>query len=1424
MRKINTFQFIFEAIKKYEIIDFGYKTNGLIPYVTLKNNTIFHHLPTSMPVALGPNNEKVFNEKNFISNFFRGIVNVIYDIEFRNIQSQRKYKQHSMYEYRLGDVVVEVGAYLGYYAMHAAQKVGPSGHVLAIELVPQNYSILKMNLMTNFPNNTTAINMGVYNKKGNKEACIGPNQIASFREGVVSNYTSEFSNVMVEMDTMDNILRENNIDDVDLMIIQTNGNEIEVLEGMRNSIVKIKNIAIAVPYNREGTDHEAIIFDFLQPNGFFVKKMDVWIYGKNTNVNFEEDQKEMGKKKKKKRYKANVMSNLSSDDRKLKKLDKKVPTISACMIVKDEEEFLAPCLKSIKDYVDEIIIVDTGSKDRTVEISESFGAKVYHHPWENNFSKHRNQSIAYASGDWIFVIDADEEVVHWDDRLEPVLQNKDVDSVYVKVNNIFGGGAGEACHNSIRLFRKTKSIRYEGSVHNQLMGTNNSSASSVVIYHKGYCLDAEKEEQKYLRTTTLLKNEIEKDSDNPKLHHYLAVAYLGKQLYDKAFLECEKAIYFASNQNQEDDLYLWTYFVGAVSCMNTNRIDEAEKMCLEALQINPMHLDSYYLLSSIYYVQGNEQAFMDHSEKYLSLIKQLNHNPGKFGLMVHNTVKHEWRIHLHRGFTYASFGLNEKSRKEYSIALKKCHNKIEYYKQRCLIHLKRSENRLAEKFLKKALKYNSEDKELNEAEKRLMGIKETGGVGNKSGSMMSQGIKKTNAPTISLCMMVKNEEKFLSKCLDSVKDYVDEIVIVDTGSTDSTVDIARKFTDKIYFHPWEGHFSKHRNQSIKYATKDWIFILDADEMLLKECAQTVRESIQDESIDSVYVVVKNAFDRGSGEAVHNSIRIFRNNGKIHYEGRVHNRIVGTETSKIYPITILHEGYNLPPEESRKKFIRTSELLKKEIEENPQHPRAYHYLAASYLSGEMLEDAIDMAMKAIQLADENNYEDYIYLWSHFIASFSYLKTDRLDDAEQICLKAVHKCHNHLDSHYLLTIIYYTKKDLEKLFHHSKEYLSLFDRIKKTPGEFGPMVHNTVNHRWRVHLHRAFAFQEMDKKRKAEGEYGRALKHCGDKREYYKMLASFYNSRSEFSVAEEYLLESLKYNSNDKELYLLGARIYCELGMRKKEMDFLDEAIKRGVDDIKSLFRLGTIYLEEKSYNESSALLEKVIEMDENHLSARINLGIIARRSGELNKAVMHLEKALEVSPNSLEALSNLGYVYYDGRNFEKAKGIFEYLTYLHPTLLDVLLMLSMIYIRIGGIETVVAECDKILGLLEMDRNMTLNSILDLSNLFVNIGKILLEKEQAAIAILAFEVAYQLNDGSDVILKKIGDICLQKEHYRDSLKYLEKAIRLNPQDWESFFLMGSCYEKMGVKEGAAISYEKARALNPDKTSLKHSAAQQ
>jgi glycosyltransferase involved in cell wall biosynthesis len=997
-------------------------------------------------------------------------------------------------------------------------------------------------------------------------------------------------------------------------------------------------------------------------------------------------------------------------------------TISACMIVKNEEKLLPQCLESIKDVVDEIIIVDTGSTDKTVEIAESYGAKIFHHPWENDFSKHRNQSISYAMGDWIFILDGDEEVIQWDDQLLTILKKEGIDSIHVKVENIYGKGGGEAWHNSIRLFSNNKRINYQGKVHNQLTGTKNSSPSSMVIYHRGYCLDPEAEEQKYSRTVTLLEQEIEKDPSNPKYHHYLAVAHLGNKFYDKALEEAEETLHLASKLDQEDLLYLWTRFVGAVCCININEIAKAERFCYDAIKISPLHIDSHYLLSSISYSQSAMKSFIEHSEKYLSLIAQVKDDPSEFGAMVHNTIGHEWRIRLHRGFALTDLGHKKDAERELSISINKCHDKGEYYKQRCLIHLNRSEYEYAERFFQKALNCSPEDEELLKLRSELQQKKSERKGDNREVRTRTQ----TDSPRISLCMIVKNEEKLLPQCLESIKDVVDEIIIVDTGSTDRTVEIAEKYTDKIYFHPWEEDFSKHRNQSISYATGEWIFILDADEVLSPESGKAILEAVKDESIDSIYATVKNSFDKSRGEAVHNSLRFFRNNGSIHYEGRVHNRVVGEKVRKIYPITIYHEGYNLPPEESRKKFIRTTTILKREIEENPQHPRAYHYLAASYLSEEMYDEALDSAMKAIELAGQNNFDDYLYLWSHFIAGLSYIKINRLDEAEKICLKAIGRSSKHLDSHYLLTVIYTNKKHWNKVFHHSGEYRSLLERTRQTPGEFGPMVHNTINHRWRVYLYRGFAFYETDEREKAEGELTHALYLCENKAEYFKLLALFYMETSELSKAERYLLEALGHNPEEKE----------------KEKQTTAKLLGLNSDVIETLFSLANLYLKDGKLENSMGLYKKILESNKNHTGALINMGNVLRRLGAPTKAIPYLEEAVKASALSMEANSNLAYAYYDCEDYESARNLFQKTCQIDNDLEDIHLHLAIIDLKNMDLESCVFECDQVLRILGLARDEILNGITDLARKFLEIGERFKALQKSHLTTLACHLADEL----------------------------------------------------------------------------------
>lgn len=107
-------------------------------------------------------------------------------------------------------------------------------------------------------------------------------------------------------------------------------------------------------------------------------------------------------------------------------------------------------------------------------------------------------------------------------------------------------------------------------------------------------------------------------------------------------------------------------------------------------------------------------------------------------------------------------------------------------------------------------------------------------------------------PTISVAMIVKNEAADLAQCLDTVKDWVDEIIIVDSGSTDNTQEIAEQYDAKFYSHPdWPG-FGKQRQHAQQYVTSDYVLWLDADERVTPKLRESIQQAVQQDAQNTVY--------------------------------------------------------------------------------------------------------------------------------------------------------------------------------------------------------------------------------------------------------------------------------------------------------------------------------------------------------------------------------------------------------------------------------------------------------------------------------------------------------------------------------------------------------------------------------------------
>ena len=213
---------------------------------------------------------------------------------------------------------------------------------------------------------------------------------------------------------------------------------------------------------------------------------------------------------------------------------------------------------------------------------------------------------------------------------------------------------------------------------------------------------------------------------------------------------------------------------------------------------------------------------------------------------------------------------------------------------------------------------------------------------------------------LSLCMIVRNEQRFLEDCLSSVRDDVDEICIVDTGSTDGTVAIAERFGARVERVEWRDDFAWARNQALAMATKPWILVLDADERL----APTSRAELQllvsrPPAGRGYWVRCRNLNDdiRGGGASSNALVRLFPNEPNVRYRGAIHEYVSRDGAEHGLPsdgtqIEILHYGYTSATVAERHKGERNLRVAQAALEAHPDdHAVRYNYAASALLAGD-----------------------------------------------------------------------------------------------------------------------------------------------------------------------------------------------------------------------------------------------------------------------------------------------------------------------------------------------------------------------------------------------------------------------------------------------------------------------------------------
>jgi glycosyltransferase involved in cell wall biosynthesis len=377
--------------------------------------------------------------------------------------------------------------------------------------------------------------------------------------------------------------------------------------------------------------------------------------------------------------------------------------LTLCMIVRNEEARLADCLESVKDAVDEILIVDTGSTDRTVEIAESFGARIGRFEWNDDFSAARNFAIENATGDWILQIDADEKL-HPDSipHIRGFMENDEIDAVFIAIHNHERTSAGEpriVVHPYPRLFRRREDIRYQGIVHEFLTNLNATVFTALRIDHYGYDCTPEEQKKRRARNEQLCLRQIQRDPNNAVAHFNLSGVYLGEQNIDAAQRHLERAIDLI---DPKDSRYQHFYLMGlhylAGIYGTKGQADRAVQYCQEAMRIRPDYLDPVFMLGEIQFRAGNFEAAESAFKGYLDLRNHLAQKPAK-ALFSQSRFNSHDHVHMRLGTLYQSRGDANRAEQHYQEAIRANPNSIGANLQLARLYTQRMDPGKAKEFL-----------------------------------------------------------------------------------------------------------------------------------------------------------------------------------------------------------------------------------------------------------------------------------------------------------------------------------------------------------------------------------------------------------------------------------------------------------------------------------------------------------------------------------------------------------------------------------------------------------------------------------------------------------------------------------------------------------------------------------------------------
>ena len=473
-------------------------------------------------------------------------------------------------------------------------------------------------------------------------------------------------------------------------------------------------------------------------------------------------------------------------------------------------------------------------------------------------------------------------------------------------------------------------------------------------------------------------------------------------------------------------------------------------------------------------------------------------------------------------------------------------------------------------------------------------------------------------------MIVKNEAENLPNCLESVRDIMDQIVIVDTGSEDDTVEIAKSFGAEVYHFDWCEDFSAARNFSLDHAKEDYIIWLDGDDILSPDQAKRLLElklHMPKEKNSAYYLKIYNEMG-GTADFVASQLRVFPNLPNLRFRRRVHEQIIfaineaGIDTITA-DITINHLGYGMGAQEN--KYKRNRPMLMKELEDNPSDYEILFFLCRNYYLNGEYEQSLEWGEKALSEVEKKGKSEWYYHIKSKLAQID-LITGAEDKALTLFKGVLAEKKDDPVNHFSYGQALIVTKQYEK----AEEYLKYFLRNKdKVVTDSFPVSIPELE--LEAHNHLGLVYDNIGKIETAIDSYKEALKVNPDSERARKNLGTVYLKTGRLEDAKRELLWCLDKDPRDVNVLTNLGTVENFIGNLDAAEQYYRESLKFDTNSIYPLINPGNLLYKQKKYGAAEPFLANALVLEPDLTDIKLLLANIYAERGDKKQSERVLEE-------------------------------------------------------------------------------------------------------------------------------------------------------------------------------------------------------